>query len=89
MVIGMPLTQKVTVTLSREHVEAIRRLVGEAKVGSVSAFVQHAVEVALDDVSGWGVLLAEGLSETGGALTADEGAWADAVLAGVPPGEAA
>ncbi len=36
--------------------------------------------VALDDVAGWGALLAEALRETGGALSDSERAWADEVL---------
>ena len=47
---------------------------------SVSGFVQHAVAVTLDDVAGWGTLLAEALRETGGALSDEERAWADDVL---------
>jgi hypothetical protein len=51
----------------------------------VSGFVQHAVSVALDDVAGWGALLAEALRETGGPLTGEERAWADEMLnAGTP-----
>jgi hypothetical protein len=46
----------------------------------VSGFIQHAVAVALDDVAGWGALLAEALRETGGALSDDERAWANEVL---------
>jgi hypothetical protein len=41
---------------------------------------QHAVAVALDDVAGWGVMLAEALRQTGGPLSDDERAWADDVL---------
>jgi hypothetical protein len=47
----------------------------------VSAFVQHAVALALDDVSGWQAILADALRETGGPLTDEERAWADQVLA--------
>jgi hypothetical protein len=47
---------------------------------SVSGFVQHAVAVALDDVAGWGAILAEALRQTGGALSAGDRAWADDVL---------
>ena len=36
------------------------------KASSVSGFVQHAVGVALDDVAGWGAVLAEALVATGG-----------------------
>jgi hypothetical protein len=42
--------------------------------------VQHAVGVALDDVSGWGAMLAEALAKTGGELTAEERVWADEIL---------
>jgi hypothetical protein len=42
--------------------------------------LQHAVSVALDDVAGWGAMLAEALSETGGPLTQSERAWADEAL---------
>lgn len=82
MVLGMATTTKVTVTLPTEHVEAIRRLAGSGAASSVSGFVQHAVAVALDDVGGWGALLAEALRSTGGPLTDEERAWADGVLGG-------
>jgi Arc/MetJ-type ribon-helix-helix transcriptional regulator len=80
MVIGMATMQKVTVTLPTEAVDAIRGLVGSGKADSVSGFVQHAVRVALDDVSGWGAMLARALQETGGDLTAEERAWASKAL---------
>lgn len=82
MVIGMA-TRKVTITLDVEQVEQIRGLVDSGKAPSVSGFVQHAVGVALDDVAGWGAMLAQALGETGGPLSADERAWADTTL-GVP-----
>ena len=82
MVIGMASTQKVTVTLPIDAVDAIRNLVMEGRADSVSGFVQHAVRVALDDVSGWGAMLTAALEETGGAMTAEERAWADGVLSG-------
>ncbi len=34
----------------------------------MSGFVQHAVAVALDDVAGWGAMLASALKETGNHL---------------------
>ena len=80
MVIGMATTQKVTVTLPVESVHAIRELVAEGKADSVSGFVQHAVEVSLDDIAGWGVVLAQALEETGGPLTTEERVWAGRVL---------
>lgn len=79
MVIGMA-TRKVTVTLEESQLDAIRKLVDAGSAASVSGFVQHAVSVALDDVAGWGALLAEALRETGGPLTDDERAWADELL---------
>lgn len=80
MVIGMAKTQKVTVTLPVDDVEAIRGLVASGHADSVSGFVQHAVRVSLDDVAGWGEMLAAALRETGGELTAAERSWAADVL---------
>ncbi len=79
MVIGMAM-RKVTVTLDEAQVDQIRRLVKAGSAASVSGFVQHAVSVALDDVAGWGAVLAEALQATGGPLTDDERAWADELL---------
>lgn len=79
MVIGMA-TKKVTVTLDEDQLDRIRELVGTGRAESVSGFVQHAVRVSLDDVAGWGAMLAEALTQTGGDLTADERAWADRIL---------
>jgi Arc/MetJ-type ribon-helix-helix transcriptional regulator len=79
MVDGMA-TKKVTVTLDEAELGRIRALVEAGSAPSVSGFVQHAVAVALDDVAGWGALLAEALRETGGALSDDERAWADGIL---------
>jgi Arc/MetJ-type ribon-helix-helix transcriptional regulator len=79
MVNGMA-AQKVTITLPEEQVVAIRQLVSAGKAASVSGFVQHAVAVALEDVAGWGVILAEALAQTGGDLTVEERQWADRIL---------
>lgn len=79
MVLGMA-TRKVTVTLDEVQLDRIRKLVDARSASSVSGFVQHAVSLALDDVAGWGALLAEALRETGGPLTDDERAWADELL---------
>lgn len=79
MVISMA-TRKVTVTLEEEQLARIRRLVSAGKAASISGFVQHAVSVALDDVAGWGAMLADALAKTGGDLTAEERAWADEIL---------
>jgi Arc/MetJ-type ribon-helix-helix transcriptional regulator len=73
-------SKKVTVTLDEMQLDRIRALVAAGMAASVSGFVQHAVGVALDDVAGWGALLAEALRETGGALSDSERKWADQVL---------
>ena len=79
MVIGMA-TTKITITLERDQVDEIRALVAAGETASVSAFVKHAVGVALQDAAGWRELLEEALTETGGALTDKERSWADALL---------
>jgi len=79
MVIGMA-TRKITVTLDDEKVKEIRALVAARQAPNVSAFVQHAVDVALHDAAGWREMLADALQQTGGPLTKKERAWADAIL---------
>jgi Arc/MetJ-type ribon-helix-helix transcriptional regulator len=79
MVSGMA-SKKVTITLDEAQLDRVRGLVEAGTAPSVSGFVQHAVGVALDDVAGWGALLAEALQETGGALSGDERSWADQAL---------
>jgi hypothetical protein len=66
--------------LDEVQLDQIRALVQARTAPSVSGFVQHAVAVALDDVAGWGAMLAEALRQTGGPLSDDERAWADDVL---------
>ena len=73
-------TIKVTVTLSEADVEAVRALVAKGHAASVSGFVQHAVRVGLQDVSGWGAMLAQALEQTGGPVTPTEREWADGIL---------
>ena len=73
-------TKKVTITLDEVQLDRIRSLVQSRTASSVSGFVQHAVAVALDDVAGWGAMLAEALRESGGTLSDDERAWADDIL---------
>lgn len=73
-------TKKVTVTLDADQLAAIRSLVETQSTRSVSAFVQHAVAVSLNDVAGWGALLTGALERTGGPLTKAERTWADGVL---------
>jgi len=79
MVNGMA-TKKVTITLDAAQLARVRELVEAGKASSVSGFVQHAVGVSLDDVAGWGALLAQALRDTGGPLSRDEKAWADEML---------
>lgn len=88
MVNGMA-TKKVTVTLDEAQLDRIRALVEAGSARSVSGFVQHAVEIALDDVAGWGALLAEALRETGGPLSEEDRAWADGILGGPPAASSA
>lgn len=79
MVIGMA-TKKITITLDAVQLDRVRELVETGRASSVSGFVQRAVGVAIDDVAGWGALLAQALRETGGSLSDDEKAWADEML---------
>jgi Arc/MetJ-type ribon-helix-helix transcriptional regulator len=80
-------TRKVTITLEHEDLERIRALVEAGAAASVSGFVQHAVGVALDDVTGWGAMLADALADTGGELSRQETLWADQVLGIKRPGK--
>jgi Arc/MetJ-type ribon-helix-helix transcriptional regulator len=79
MVIGMA-TTKITITLPDEQLDSIRQLVAAGKSGSVSAFVKHAVGIALFDAAGWQSMLNEAQRQTGGALTNAERKWADSLL---------
>jgi Arc/MetJ-type ribon-helix-helix transcriptional regulator len=73
-------TKKVTVTLDADQLDRIHTLVGSGAAPSVSGFVQHAVGVALDDIAGWGAVLADALEASGGELSAEERRWADEAL---------
>jgi Arc/MetJ-type ribon-helix-helix transcriptional regulator len=79
MVFGMA-TTKITITLPDDRVQSIRELVAAGKASSVSAFVTHAVGVALFDAAGWRTVLNDALKQTGGHLTREERKWADALL---------
>ena len=74
---------KLTITLPDAQLEEVRALVANGQAASVSAFVKHAVAMALFDAAGWREMLAEALRETGGPLTSRERAWADSIL--LPP----
>jgi len=79
MVAGMA-TTKVTITLADDQLDEIRALVSQGRAPNVSAFVKHAVGVALHDAAGWREMLKDALLQTGGPLTKKERAWADAIL---------
>ena|SRR5579871_6686405 len=79
MVNGMA-TTKVTITLDDDKLAEVRQLVAAGKSSSVSAFVTHAVGVALHDAAGWREMLNGALEQTGGPLTKRERAWADRLL---------
>ena len=79
MVFGMA-TTKITITLPDEQIAEIRSLAAAGQVASVSAFVKHAVKIALADAAGWREMLDEALRQTGGPLTKKERAWADGLL---------
>jgi Arc/MetJ-type ribon-helix-helix transcriptional regulator len=79
MVIGMA-TTKVTVTVPEAELAEIKKLVESGQAASVSGFVQHAIGASLQNITGWGAILATALDETGGRLTPEERAWADEVL---------
>lgn len=71
---------KVTVTVPEQQLQAMRDLVAHGQAASVSGFVQHAIDVALDDVAGWQRTLDEALAGSGGPLSVEERTWADEVL---------
>ncbi|MDA8310826.1 MAG: hypothetical protein M0Z46_09465 [Actinomycetota bacterium] len=73
-------TRKVTITIEESDLGRVQALVAQGAASSVSGFVKSAVATALDDLAGWEAVLAEGLDGTGGDLTDEELAWADAVL---------
>jgi Arc/MetJ-type ribon-helix-helix transcriptional regulator len=79
MVFGMA-TTKITITLENNQIENIRALVAAGVASSVSAFVKHAVGIALFDAAGWKEMLQDALQQTGGPLTKKERDWADAIL---------
>ncbi|MEO8369958.1 MAG: ribbon-helix-helix domain-containing protein [Candidatus Solibacter sp.] len=73
-------TRKITITVNDDQLKEIRSLVAAGRSSSVSAFVQHAVGVALSDAAGWQEMLLDALRQTGGSLTQKERAWADGLL---------
>jgi len=83
MVIGMA-TSKITITLEADQLAEVRALVAAGRAANVSAFVKHAVALALSDVAGFQKMLDDGLEQTGGPLTDAEREWAKSIL--MPPG---
>ena len=79
MVFGMA-TTKVTITLDNDQLSQIRELVDAGQSANVSAFVKHAINLALQDVAGWREMLKEALDQTGGPLTDKENAWLDSIF---------
>jgi Arc/MetJ-type ribon-helix-helix transcriptional regulator len=73
-------TTKITVTVANHQLEEIRALVAAGAAPGVSAFVKHAIGVALSDAAGWREMLEDALRQTGGPLTKKERTWADALL---------
>ena len=72
-------TTKIAVTLPDQQLRDIRALVAAGQSGSISAFVKHAVDIALFDAAGWQEMLAGALQQTGGPLTNKERGWADSI----------
>jgi Arc/MetJ-type ribon-helix-helix transcriptional regulator len=83
MVLGMA-TEKVTITLPEGQVDEIRAIVKAGQASNISAFVKHAVKIALHDAAGWRAMLDDALEQTGGPLTKKERAWADSILMAAP-----
>ena len=73
-------TTKITITLPDQQLNSIRELVAVGKADSVSAFVKHAVGIALFDAAGWRAMLEDSLRQTGGAVTNGERKWADSII---------
>jgi len=79
MVICMA-SRKITVTLPDKQVNEIRKRIAARKSGSVSGFVQKAVERSLQSEAEFQAMIDEILEQTGGPSTAKERAWARGVL---------
>jgi hypothetical protein len=76
MMIGMTAKAKIAVTVDPARVEAARRAVSEGRVGSVSAYVERAME-RYEQVDPFLADLDETLMKTGGPLTDEERAAID------------
>jgi hypothetical protein len=78
-------SRKVTITLDEAQLDRVRALIEAGRAPSIPGFVQHAVGVALDDITGWGAMMAQALAETGGDITESERIWADEMLGVAKP----
>ena len=79
-------TTKITITPQDDQLHEIRALVAAGEAANTSAFVKHAVGVALADAAGCREMLKDALHQTGGPLTKKERAWADAIHSPRQPG---
>ena len=77
-------TVKITITLPDDQLRRVKALVASGAAPNLSAFVKHAVDVAIQDAAGWRAMLDEALEETGGPLTDKERAWVDSLLHRAP-----
>jgi len=70
---------KIAVSLPAQQVAAVKRMVQEGKAASVSGYVEKALAAHLedDDLNAW---LERRLLASGGPMTDEERAWADAAL---------
>jgi Arc/MetJ-type ribon-helix-helix transcriptional regulator len=80
MVLGMANTTKITITLPNDQLKQVRARVRKRRTDSVSAFVKHAVKIALNDAKEWEQALEDALLQTGGPMTDAEREWADSIL---------
>jgi predicted RNA methylase len=79
MMIGMTTKAKIAVTIDPARLEAARRAVSEGLVGSVSAYVERAME-RYEQVDPFVADLDETLMKTGGPITEEERAQFDREL---------
>jgi Arc/MetJ-type ribon-helix-helix transcriptional regulator len=79
MVVGMA-TTKITITLPDSQLAEIRKRVAAHESGTISGFIQQAVQKSLENADEFLAMIEKGLMETGGLPTAKERAWARRVL---------
>jgi Arc/MetJ-type ribon-helix-helix transcriptional regulator len=80
MAVGMA-TSKITITLPDDQIQEIRKLARSGKTPNISAFIKHAVHIALQDAKSFREMLDEALEQTGGPLTDEERVWVDSFAA--------